>query len=479
MKSLILLVMIAQVAHSAPAVKKVLELSSRINFNCAILDNGIWLTPTTPNYSIKCWGINQNGQLGIPPSGNVLIAPTTINLSNLGQLWPKSVGAGKNHACALLSDATVACWGNNEFGQLGRGGLPTGSTNFIQPQRVKLTVSPLQYLTGVTKISTGENHTCAIHGISSEVSCWGNNNGGRLGNALTAPYSTTPVKVQLHGSPTNLSGAQKIFASLWHSCAIVGTYKNVYCWGSNGDGQLGIGSFGSTYKAKIASNGFITISLPSGPITIPSPVADIEHIGLTAYSTCFVNTSKRTLCVGSNKYGQLGSGIGGFPSPANGPFARSAIFSYVMEPGNTPTGLNMSGTFTIGGSSNNQFFCASNDQYSGQLKTVCWGLVNPLFGTTIALFMGISPVFYGAAVYYPTAQPREVNYAGMNPNTGLGDDTYLGQIAVGSQHACQIVHRNINNANPSIPGDYVDAVVCWGSGYNSPNFDTPVSVGIF
>ena len=31
------------------------------------------------------------------------------------------VSAGDNHACALKSDGTVACWGGNSFGQLGDG----------------------------------------------------------------------------------------------------------------------------------------------------------------------------------------------------------------------------------------------------------------------------------------------------------------------------------------------------------------------
>ena len=90
------------------------------NHTCAILDNT----------SVKCWGRNNYGQLGIDNTTNdedTTTANMGDNSGEMAQLTSINLGTGRtataivvaNHTCALLDDASVKCWGKNNYGQLG------------------------------------------------------------------------------------------------------------------------------------------------------------------------------------------------------------------------------------------------------------------------------------------------------------------------------------------------------------------------
>jgi alpha-tubulin suppressor-like RCC1 family protein len=81
--------------------------------SCAILDNG----------SVKCWGYNNRGQLGIdstPTMGDASGEMAQLAGINLGTgRTATAIAAGEYHSCALLDNASVKCWGKNGYGQLG------------------------------------------------------------------------------------------------------------------------------------------------------------------------------------------------------------------------------------------------------------------------------------------------------------------------------------------------------------------------
>ena len=75
--------------------------------------------------------------------------------------YPTTMYSGDTHTCALLSNKTIECWGNNSNGQLGDG----STTNRMTP----VTVSGIS---NATAIGGGEYYSCALLS-NSTVQCWG------------------------------------------------------------------------------------------------------------------------------------------------------------------------------------------------------------------------------------------------------------------------------------------------------------------
>lgn len=207
----------------------------------------------------------------IPPSG------TPLN----GVL---RVSAGYSHACALLSDTTVACWGSNGGGQLGDNTTLDSSTPVQVPG-----------LTGVTQISTGRFHTCALL-TTGRVKCWGLGIYGQLGRAIG---DATPS-----GSPSyvaDLIGIIQISAGWNHTCA-VRLDNTAWCWGQNSNGQLGIGS-GSTFESEPRP---VAVSTP--PPGAGTPLSGVRSVAAGRASTCARITFDAAVCWGANGSGELGNG---------------------------------------------------------------------------------------------------------------------------------------------------------------------------
>jgi alpha-tubulin suppressor-like RCC1 family protein len=93
-----------------------------------------------------------------------------------------SIGVGEDHACALRSDRTVWCWGDNRFGELGDGTLTA-----------RLTPAKVQGLERVAALSVGSRHACALLDDGT-VSCWGQARYGEVGTYATDDV-TTPSAV--------------------------------------------------------------------------------------------------------------------------------------------------------------------------------------------------------------------------------------------------------------------------------------------
>ena len=132
-----------------------------------------------------------------------------------------SVSASGSHTCAIHNGA-LKCWGYNSYGRLGDGTTEQRTT----PTQTDLT-------SGVTAVSAGGSHTCAIH--NGALKCWGRNLNTQLGVIPFTIQRTTPTQV------TDLtSGVTAVSAGNNHTCAIHnGALK---CWGDNYYGQLGDGT---------------------------------------------------------------------------------------------------------------------------------------------------------------------------------------------------------------------------------------------
>jgi alpha-tubulin suppressor-like RCC1 family protein len=127
----------------------------------------------------KCWGANENGELG---DGTQTERHVPVDVSGLAS-GVASIAAGQGHTCARTSGGGVKCWGSNGWGQVGDG---SGSD--------RLTPVDVSGLTsGATSIGVGSDHSCAV-ATAGRVLCWGSNQYGQLGNDTNAD-SLAPVFV--------------------------------------------------------------------------------------------------------------------------------------------------------------------------------------------------------------------------------------------------------------------------------------------
>jgi alpha-tubulin suppressor-like RCC1 family protein len=143
--------------------------------------------------SLWCWGDNFHWQLGpIPVDAPHSACLDSMTASNMSVFAPTpvpmldhvaGVAAGAFHTCALRSDGSVTCFGNDLYGQAAY----CGGNDVMVPR----TIPSLQR---VTSIAAGANHTCAVSS-DERVLCWGDNQRGQLGDG-TRVSSSNPVLVR-------------------------------------------------------------------------------------------------------------------------------------------------------------------------------------------------------------------------------------------------------------------------------------------
>jgi alpha-tubulin suppressor-like RCC1 family protein len=227
-----------------------------------------------------------------------------------------SVSAGGSHTCGVTSYGQAFCWGQNSFGELGKGS--TGDSSSV----------PVPVSAGLTftSVSAGLNHTCGVT-KGGQALCWGRTS--RANSAAPSSANASNVPVPVFGALTFAA----VSAGDRYTCGVV-KGRQAFCWGSNHLGQLGIGSTGGTRSAPVPVGGstFTSVSsgaahtcgvtkalaawcwglsasetasgvplLVSGGFTFTSVSAGLNH-------TCGVTKALGAWCWGRNERGQLGNG---------------------------------------------------------------------------------------------------------------------------------------------------------------------------
>lgn len=190
-----------------------------------------------------CWGNNGYRELGTGSTASAEAVPRPV----LGGHTFKSIGPHGFHSCALTAEGAAYCWGYNGYGQVGN-----GIFTYIEPTPV-----PVVGGRAFTDLKTGGYHNCAVAG-DGQGFCWGYNGYSQLGTGL-GDYS--------RNVPTPVAGAIA-FASIrpggYHTCAI-GASGLAYCWGYNGYGQLGNGTASYVQPIPVAvTGGRIFVDLSAG-----------------------------------------------------------------------------------------------------------------------------------------------------------------------------------------------------------------------
>jgi alpha-tubulin suppressor-like RCC1 family protein len=238
------------------------------------------------NDTVRCWGLNTDGQAKAPPG--------TF----------KAVSAGRDFTCAIRTDGAAACWGLNNDGQAS----PPSAFHF-------------------KAISAGGAYTCGIR-MSDDVACWGSDAAGQISGRPSGTFKAVSAGLlhacairsddavacwglELYGQASPPSGTFKaVSAGGYHSCGIR-TDDTLVCWGENVHGQLDAPS--GTFKAISAGRVDTCAIRTSGVIacwglnaynqTSP-PAGDFKAISAGRNHTCAIRTDDTIACWGDNSNGQ-------------------------------------------------------------------------------------------------------------------------------------------------------------------------------
>jgi alpha-tubulin suppressor-like RCC1 family protein len=219
-----------------------------------------------------CWGNNFWGQLGDGTRTNSVESRPVAGRHAFNRLYP-----GMLHTCALTAQGDAYCWGDNGSGQLGDG---TSRHSMV----------PVLVLGGqrFRALAVGYTHTCGIT-VQGSLHCWGSDAHGqttaRPESCPAGPCSRLPARIDLDGVILSVAAGEA------HSCAANGR-EQVFCWGLNDWGQLGIGYFGGSMI----------------PPTEVSGGVRLQQLMAWGRTTCGLNERGAAFCWGMNNAGKLGIG---------------------------------------------------------------------------------------------------------------------------------------------------------------------------
>ncbi len=237
---------------------------------------------------VKCWGTNQNGQLGasgLPADCSTAYysdfaetepyCPTPFSV--VGVSSASNVATGYGHTCALISNGSIKCWGDNSVGQLGQSVAVSPSA--------PVTVSGLS---AVKQLASNDVRTCTVSGTGNRLQCWGQNQWGEVGNGNTIEQDTPVPVANLPASPTVLSVA----TGAGHTCSLMSD-STLRCWGDNAFGEL-------------ATNDASPVTSPVTPGGVNGAVSAVSGGG--GHTSAVITADQSIQCWGRNQRGQLGTG---------------------------------------------------------------------------------------------------------------------------------------------------------------------------
>lgn len=350
-------------------------------YTCAALDDG----------SVKCWGTTlgdgNHFQLGYGARSKVLAVPTSPITMADGR-YPIDVQVNDSDTCLVLNTNELMCWGTNAAGLLGYGDTTTRTrphtnvVNFGANTVTQLAVSAdyscavlsdaalkcwgtgggfLGYGDSTTRLAPGadlnfggstvlavgvsarsyQGHTCAIL-ADGTMSCWGTNSDGELGIGTTTSNTSPSAALNFGGQTvTNLANTDG------NTCAVLGNHDSK-CWGYNGDGEVGIGSTVTPQKS------------PGTSIAFASGVYAKSTTACYYGTTCAITNNDDLVCWGYNY-----------------------LFGLPSLDGTYPNALSPGSAVDFGGDKVKSFACGTSTAcavlQSGKLQ--CWGNA-PYIGTT-------------------------------------------------------------------------------------------------
>jgi alpha-tubulin suppressor-like RCC1 family protein len=437
----------------APPVGYVLDsvaaISAGDNHSCAVLRDG----------GIKCWGQGTSGRLG---NGTTTSHSLPTDVASLPAL-ATAIRAGAEHTCALLVDGRLACWGSNQYGQLG----DANASDHLLP-----TIVP--GIADVVDFDTGLIHTCARM-ASYALYCWGYEQPQYPAIAPTSVWGFPAPIATIDASGCGIDTAGDVYCDqrapqnripaasgidavsrIGGGC-VLNTQGRVFC----GDGPLNERS-GADFFPLIAVDG-----LPDDIVDVSGRFENSPNFG--PFHRCALSASGAVYCWGHNNYGQVGDGTTiDRPEPVHVPGLSNVVAITSNSYATSCALLAGGGVKCWGFNSYGQVGDGTNATRYSPVDVV--GLTA---GVT-AITMGYDT--FGDDFACAVLQSGAVKCWGFNGSGELGDGSDVlnrlspvdatgltNAVAVtgGNQHACALTASG--------------TIECWGAGYQSDTVP-PVSV---
>jgi alpha-tubulin suppressor-like RCC1 family protein len=262
--------------------------------------------------TVRCWGLNRVGQLGIGSNRNIGDNEPVSDDSNVPLTGAAiDIGVGFMHACALLEDRTVHCWGSNDAGQLGIDSRDSvGITLEGLPPRAALLGGQ-----AVVSLAVGYNHNCALMQDRS-VRCWGSSRFGQLGRADDQPVGVSPGSMPPRATWFATDGVVQLVSDGTNQTCVMRENQRVYCWGLNTYGELG--------------------AWTTDPVSLTTPARSMPSVAAVNFSVskilspqCVMRVDDNaTFCWGQSRFGQLGQGNTEAIGDQPGEYAVQPQFSF-------------------------------------------------------------------------------------------------------------------------------------------------------
>ncbi|MBV8195344.1 MAG: hypothetical protein JOY80_07430 [Candidatus Dormibacteraeota bacterium] len=277
------------------------QLTAGAYFACGVRDDG----------KLRCWGADSLGELGDDGDTDES-EPVAVDYDQITD-WT-TLAAGFYHACALRSDGSLWCWGNDAYEEFATTTaasfqgtpVPVGSASYLelglgayhtcaidgthqlecaglggggQLATLGSHLSPTQIAGTWTAASAGRLTTCGLTFLGSGLSCWGYNGTGAVGDGTTADRQ----------QPTTVAGSWTSTISVGdHACSLDSSHA-LWCWGANYLMQLDdTTTVDRTAPEQVSGGSFMMVS------------AKYQH-------TCAITSGNLLLCWGSNQRGESGA----------------------------------------------------------------------------------------------------------------------------------------------------------------------------
>ena len=282
-------------------VENVIQVASGVEHSCALKSSG----------QVFCWGIHDDGQLGIGSQGENSNAKRYFSSAVMKGVDEPLTGiiqiaVWAHVSCALNTSRNVFCWGKELHGELGNRGGYESISAYAVPVR-DYSGDEGTTLNDVVKVFSGKEYQfCALHS-NHTLSCWGRLRkdygvGARNRPVFMAEFiaSNQPFK-ELNDV------AQVAFGSYTSDGCLLKTNGGpVHCWGEGRSGTLGNGTSGIASIVRLTSS-YSPLNLAS-PVEIMKgvPVMGVVDIEGTGSYRCVLVESGEMKCWGRNDYGALG-----------------------------------------------------------------------------------------------------------------------------------------------------------------------------